>query len=84
MRTERRQILSLAGQIDHTNFLDPIQRWETWLWGERNGWDVARRQLPRDADEWLAGGGWARGRLSKNDAAKLLGLAFAAIDGAGQ
>ena len=63
---------------------DPIQRWESWLWGERNDWSVAQHRLPEDADEWLRGGAWAKRRLTKSDAAELLGLAFAAIDGSGQ
>ena len=63
---------------------NPIQAWESWLWGERNRWSVDQHHLPRDAGEWLAGGAWAKRRLSKSDAAELLGLAFAAIDGCGE
>lgn len=63
---------------------DPIQRWESWLWSERNAWSVDQHRLPEDADDWLHGGAWAKRRLSKADAAELLGLAFAAIDGSGQ
>lgn len=65
---------------DSSNY-DPVQRWEAWLWGERNAWSVDQHRLPEDADDWLRGGAWAKRRLSKSDAAELLGLAFAAIDG---
>lgn len=63
---------------------NPIQAWERWLWGERNRWSVDQHRLPDDADDWLRGGAWAKRRLSQSDAAELLGLAFAAIDGSGQ
>ena len=63
---------------------NPIQAWESWLWGERNAWSVDQHRLPEDADNWLRGGAWAKRRLTKSDAAELLGLAFAAIDGSGQ
>lgn len=63
---------------------NPIQAWESWLWGERNRWSVDQHRLPDDAADWLRGGAWTKRRLSKSDAAELLGLAFAAIDGSGQ
>ena len=76
---------SLPGEhSDLTNFSDPIQRWESWLCGARNQWSIDQHRLPEAADDWLRGGAWARRRLSKSDAAELLGLAFAAIDGSGQ
>ena len=82
LKTWRSRNCSLPGErSDPTNFSDPIQRWEAWLWGERNRWDIDQHRLPRDADDWLRGGAWAKRRLSKADAAELLGMAFAAIDG---
>ena len=93
----RRPRLSLSGSRDPNtaqpaknelaNYIsnaDPVQQWGNDLWQARNAWDIAQHRAPRDADDWLSGGAWARRRLSKSDAAELLGLAFAAIDGAGQ
>ena len=74
---------SIAGggeQIPSNNIGDPIQDWEARLYADRNAWDIGRRQLPRDAEGWLNGGGWASRRLTKQDAADLLGRAFADID----
>ena len=78
-----RNISKLAGveRSDLTTIVDPLQRFEAWLWGERNAWDIDQHRLPRDADDWLSGGAWAKRRLSKTDAAELLGLAFSALDG---
>ena len=78
-----RNVSKLPGveRSDLTIFADPVQRFEAWLWGERTMWSVDQHLLPRDADDWLRGGAWAKRRLSKTDAAELLGLAFSAIDG---
>ena len=85
LETWRGRNCSIASeQSDYTNISDPVKAWESWLWGERNAWSIDQHRLPDDADEWLQGGAWAKRRLSKADAAELLGLAFAAIDGAGQ
>ena len=85
LKTWKPRNCSLPGEpSDDTSNLDPIQAWERWLWGERNAWSVGQHRLPEDADAWLSGGAWAKQRLSKSDAAELLGLAFAAIDGGGQ
>ena len=92
----RKSRLSLTGWRDRhsaqpasepandSHIANPIQAWESWLWGERNRWSVDQHRLPDDADQWLQGGAWTKRRLSKSDAAELLGLAFAAIDGSGQ
>ena len=93
----RRPRLSLLGSRDlniaqpaknelanYTSSADPVQRWGNNLWDARNAWDIAQHRAPRDADDWLQGGAWAKRRLSKSDAAELLGLAFAAIDGRGE
>lgn len=76
----------LAGErSDHSSDLDPVQRWGEALWAARNAWDISRRQPPKDADEWLAGGSLAARRLSKAEAANLLGVAFRVLDeGVGQ
>ena len=82
LKTWRGRNCSIGSErSDNTSNLDPIQRWEAWLWGERNAWSVDQHKLPADADEWLRGGAWAKRLLSKTDAAELLGLAFATIDG---
>lgn len=81
LKTWRPQNSSLPGEHgEHSSNFGPIQRWEAWLWGERNAWSVDQHRLPEDADDWLRGGAWAKRRLSKADAAELLGMAFSAID----
>lgn len=32
---------------DDSAIVDPIQRWESWLWAERNTWSIERRQRER-------------------------------------
>lgn len=32
---------------DYRSIADPIQRWESWLWAERNTWSIERRQRER-------------------------------------
>lgn len=66
--------------VPDSRIANPIQAWESWLLGERNLWDIDQHRLPQDADDWLRGGAWAKRRLSKADAAELLGMAFTAID----
>lgn len=59
----------------------PLQQLENRLWQERNVWDIKRRSLPADADSWMRGGGFAgRGKLSAEDADRLLRQGFRAID----
>jgi hypothetical protein len=55
------------------------QRFEAWLWQARNAWDMQRRQLPADAEGWLAGKGIGDRRLYKSDADRLWNAAKAAF-----
>lgn len=57
------------------------QDFEAWLWNERNAWDIRRRSLPQDAEDWIAGGGFAgRGKLTRADADAMLSRAFTALN----
>ena len=45
---------------------------EQQLYAERNAWDIGRRSLPQQAEDWLRGRGFAgRGKLSLQDADRL-------------
>ena len=80
LKTWRPQNSSLPGELgEHSSNFDPVQRWESRLLGERNLWDIDQHRLPQDADDWLRGGAWAKRRLNKAEAGRLLDAAWIAL-----